>query len=333
MVTQATVLTHPTETVHDRSSLFHTFLADQPDYLVPDRLILDDCAWNPYEALIVSPNVWFTWRDPLPPAVANCYSLPDTFLQDTGIIWVDDPVRSLQRPFWAGPWFQAKLASAHRGGPAGSFSAHHTRVLSQAGVLIRPDETPCRSAEWQRIISEASRSFQTDDYVRMRDLVHPFHLGSLRRYYRHLVRTGAMTLGDSGSPRRYVAYNESVARFFHRQFAAIVSTVAGVRVKPSFVYVASYQGGADLQVHTDREQCEYAVSLLVDYTLEPLDQSPWPLYLETAKGTAAVWQAIGDAVLYPGRRLSHYRKRLADSSTSTSIFFYYVDDKFDGPLT
>ena len=332
MVSPTTVLSHPAERVLDRSSFFHSFLADQPGYLVPEPLILNDRDWNPSAPLVVSPNVWFTWRDRLPPSVGACYPLPDRFLPDTGFIWVDDSTTGLQRPFWAGPWFQAKLAGTYRGNPAGSFSAHHRRVLFEAGVLIRPDEAPSRFAEWKRTLGGSLHKFQSDDYVRLRDLMHPYHLGSLRRYYRHMVRTGGMTLGDSGSPRRYVAYNESVAQFFHGQFAAIVSAVAGVRVKPSFAYVASYQGGADLPVHTDREQCEYAVSLLVDYTPEPLDQSPWPLYLETGTGTVAVWQAIGDAVLYRGRRLSHYRKPLAESSTSTSIFFYYVDDKFDGPL-
>jgi hypothetical protein len=331
MVTPATAL-YPAETVRDRSSFFHTFLADQPEYLVPERLTLNDRNWNPSEPLFINPNVWFTWRDYLPPTVEACYPLPDKFLQDTGLIWVDDPVTGLQRPFWAGPWFQGKLEGAHRGGPAVGFSAHHRRVLFEAGVLIRPDEAPRRSAEWRGTLAEAFRRFQSDDYVRLYELIHPFHLGSLRRYYRHMVRTGGMTLGDSGSPRRCVAYNETVAQFFHGQFAAIVSAIAGVRVRPSFVYVASYQGSAELPVHTDREQCEYAVSLLVDYTPEPLDQSPWPLYLETAKGTVTVWQAIGDALLYRGQSLPHYRTPLAGSSTSTSIFFYYVDDNFDGPL-
>ena len=110
-----------------------------------------------------------------------------------------------------------------------------------------------------------------------------------------------MTLGDSGSPLRYVAHNESVARFFHSQIATAVGAIAGAPVKPSYVYVSSYQGGADLPAHTDRAQCEYSVSLLLDYTPEPVDRSSWPLYLVTASGPVAIWQGIGDGLIYRGR--------------------------------
>src|SRR5580704_13823927 len=98
MATATPVLSHPAGKLRDRSSLFRTFVADQPEYLVPERL-LDERNGNSSEPLVVSPNVWFTWRDELPSRVAACYPLPDTFLGDTGLIWVDDPVTGLQRPF------------------------------------------------------------------------------------------------------------------------------------------------------------------------------------------------------------------------------------------
>ena len=141
-----------------------------------------------------------------------------------------------------------------------------------------------------------------------------------------------MTLGDSGSPLRYVAHNESVARFFHSQIATAVGAIAGAPVKPSYVYVSSYQGGADLPAHTDRAQCEYSVSLLLDYTPEPVDRSSWPLYLVTASGPVAIWQGIGDGLIYRGRELVHYRTKLPEAMTSTSIFFHYVDRDFRGSL-
>ncbi len=78
---------------------------------------------------------------------------------------------------------------------------------------------------------------------------------ALRRYYRGLIRTRKIALGDDQTPRRYAAHNESVARS-HHQLAGAVTAIAGEPVKPSYVYVASYQSGAELEKHTDREQCE-----------------------------------------------------------------------------
>lgn len=316
----------------DRKSYFACFLADEPGYLVPERLLLERANQDQTRPLVMNSHSWFSWREQLPAAVAACYPLPEKFLGDTGMIWIDDPVTGKQTPFWAGPWFQSRIADLSPGELAPALSSHHRSVLLAAGVLMEPGKESRRGAEWNQLILHAAQKFRVNGFVPLTGLIHPFHIGSLRKYYRHLIRTGGMTLGDSGSPRRFVAYNESVARFFHRQLTRVVSAVAGVRVKPSFAYVGSYQSGADLSAHIDRLQCEYAITLLIDYTPEPVDQSPWPFYLETSKGTVAIWQGIGDALLYRGRELIHYRKQLAEGRTSTSIFFYYVDQRFVGSL-
>ena len=89
-------------------------------------------------------------------------------------------------------------------------------------------------------IEKAHSQFREKGYAPLGDLIHPFHIAALRRYYRYLIRTGAIRLGDGQSPRRYVAYNEPVARFFHHEIARALSAVAGEPLKPSYVYLASY---------------------------------------------------------------------------------------------
>src|SRR5436190_6102672 len=168
--------------------------------------------------------------------------------------------------------------------------------------------------------------------TRRAGLIHPFHLAALRRYYRQLIRTRQISLGDEQSPRRYAAHNESVARFFHHQLTSSVAAIAGEPVNPSYVYVGSYQSGAELEKHTDREQCEFSISLCLDYWPEPQNETPWPLKLQTDSGEVAVFQGIGDGLVYRGPEVPHWRDRLPDGHTSTSIFFHYVAADFAGPL-
>jgi hypothetical protein len=163
-------------------------------------------------------------------------------------------------------------------------------------------------------------------------LIHPYHVGALRRYFRRQIRTGALPLGDAQSALRHVAHNEPVARFFHHQLAAVMSRIAGQPVKPSYVYFASYQGGAVLEPHTDRKQCEFSVTFCLDFTPEPSCATDWPIRLDTPRGTVIVYQAIGDALAYRGCQLPHYRKRLWRCATSSSIFFHFVPQDFSGPL-
>jgi hypothetical protein len=54
--------------------------------------------------------------------------------------------------------------------------------------------------------------------------------------------------------------------------------------------------------------------------------------LQTSGGTVTVYQALGDGLAYRGTQLPHYRDRLGEGQTSTSIFFHYVTENFTGSL-
>jgi hypothetical protein len=174
--------------------------------------------------------------------------------------------------------------------------------------------------------------FRERGYAPIANLIHPFNLAALRRYYRYAIRRGAIRLGDDQSSRRYVAHNEKVARFFHHQISNAVGAIAGEAIKPSYVYLASYLSGADLKKHTDREQCEFSVTLCLDFSPEPESATSWPIRVDTPEGTVTVYQALGDGLLYRGTKVPHYRDVLGPGHTSTSIFFHYVRADFSGSL-
>jgi hypothetical protein len=181
-------------------------------------------------------------------------------------------------------------------------------------------------------LGKASAMFREKGYAPIANLIHPFHIAALRRYYRYQIRTGAIFLGDKQSARRYVAHNEPVARFFHYQIATTLTAIAGQSLKPSYVYFASYLSGAELKKHTDREQCEFSVTLCLDFSPEPQVATPWPIHLDDSSGKVTVHQAIGDGLAYRGTKLPHYRDELGEGQSSTSIFFHYVAADFAGPL-
>ena len=199
-------------------------------------------------------------------------------------------------------------------------------------MLTSATDASERSKDWVEATSGLAKRFEKRGYAPVGNLIHPFHVAALRRYYRYLIRTGVLTLGDHQSSRRYVAHNESVARFFHHQLTSTVAAIVGEPVKPSYLYLASYQDGADLTKHTDREQCEFSITLCLDYSPEPRRETRWPIHLHTPTGRVTVFQAIGDGLLYRGCELPHSRDPLLQPDTSTSIFFHYVRQDFSGSL-
>jgi len=61
-----------------------------------------------------------------------------------------------------------------------------------------------------------------------------------------------------------------MTRFVHQQLARTISDVARRVLVPSYSYLSLYQGGATLDPHTDREACEYTLSLCTDPAPDPL---------------------------------------------------------------
>ena len=260
------------------------------------------------------------------------YLLENFHLQGT-VAWVRDSATSCLEPFWLGPRLEAIVSRLSAGEPVPESLPKDVRfLLASAGILTREDEAERRIAQWNEVVQKGARQFRERGYAPLRNLIHPFTLAALRRYYRHAVRSRAFPLGDEQCPLRYGTHNESVARFFHHQIAKAVSTVVEETIKPSYVYLASYLSGAELKKHIDREQCEFSVTLCLDFSPEPELATSWPILLDTPQGSITVYQALGDGLVYRGTKVPHYRRVLAEGHMSTSIFFHYVPADFSGSL-
>jgi hypothetical protein len=315
---------------------FHCLLDEPPLHLIP-QLVFKTSQYleGGRQPLFLNPDYSLCEEGQLPDELASQKDLLSGFAMQGVIAWVRSPATANLLPFWLGPRLEEVVRGACPDEPMPSSLPGTARLLlAAANILIphEPDQTGQRHGQREEATRKASSMFREKGYAPLGNLIHPFHMAALRRYYRYLIRTGAIKLGDSQSPRRYVAYNEPVARFFHRDIAAALSAVAGEPIKPSYVYLASYLSGAELKKHTDREQCEFSVTLCLDFSPEPALATPWPICLDTPAGTVTVYQALGDGLAYRGTRLPHYRHVLSEGQTSTSIFFHYVAADFSGSL-
>lgn len=284
------------------------------------------------QGLVFNPECTLCSDGELPDEMSPQQELLSRFALQGCIAWVRDTATRCWLPFWLGPKLEAIVKSYVRGEFLSSAMPETVlHLLQQAGILIAMDRVaqPCGAADG---ISESAALFQERGYAPLPELIHPYHVAALRRYYRYLIRSGEFRLGDKQSDRRYVAYNEPVARFFHQQIARRMAVVVGRPVKPSYVYLAAYLSGAELRKHTDRVQCEFSVTFCLDFSPEPALETPWPIRLETADGTVTVYQALGDGLAYRGTQVPHSRDVLGEGQTSTSIFFHYLPENFVGSL-
>jgi hypothetical protein len=313
---------------------FYCLLEELPVHLIPQRFRRSiRIPGDRSQRLYLNSDCIVCDAGQIPDELAGREALLSRFSLQGTTVWVRSRASGNLLPFWLGPHLANVMRGLHPNEPVpASLSETMLSLLASADILLSEDRIDLPRREREERIVNASSMFRKKGYAPLGDLIHPLHIAALRRYYRSLIRAGAIPLGDGQSPRRYVAYNEPVARFFHQDIAATLSAVAGEPLKPSYAYVASYLSGAELKKHTDREQCEFSVTLCLDFSPEPTLETPWPIRLDTQKGTVTVYQALGDGLAYRGTRLPHYRSCLGEGQTSTSIFFHYVAADFAGSL-
>jgi len=88
-------------------------------------------------------------------------------------------------------------------------------------------------------------------------------LDLLKEYYKETISKNVWALGDRQS-NRYKAHNEPMSRFLHYECLPLIERIVGKSMKPTYTYLSSYVKGANLPPHTDRPDCEYTVSFVVD---------------------------------------------------------------------
>ncbi|MFF8836965.1 sulfotransferase family protein [Streptomyces sp. NPDC015130] len=268
----------------------------------------------------------------IPLGMARRARFRDRFLTGRPLLWTDDPGTAALVPFWVRfeDFWALRALAPGRPLPPG-FPPGLRAALAGAGALGTAEQRARRTALADAAVAEAAEEFARTDVCGTGRLVRPGHRAALLDYYERLIATGSWPLGDAQVEGRYGWYNESLSRFFHHQFGPLVGRLAGRPVRPSYSYVSAYRAGAVLDRHVDREQCEYTVSLLLGES-GPGIEGGWPLLLDTAEGPVSLVQRPGEAVLFRGTRVPHWRPPLPDGSTHTSLLFHYVPAEFTRTL-
>ncbi len=205
-----------------------------------------------------------------------------------------------------------------------TLSLEQRYTLYQAHVLIEPS-VPKRADP-----ARAQAFLENNQYLILRGLIPAFQMGALRAYLRKLWQEGFFQFEAPGKLSRGILHNEPVFRFFQHQIYHSLIHLLGLTVRPSYNCLAVYPAGVALPRHLDREQCIWNMSVVIDMQKELKTADTWPIYLETSRGIQAVHLNIGDALLYSGTQIPHWRETSAQRIMVA--LFHFVDLDFEGSL-
>ncbi|TMQ06381.1 MAG: sulfotransferase [Deltaproteobacteria bacterium] len=276
---------------------------------------------------IVAPSLRVQIGATVPLGLVRRTRFRDRFRADFPLLWIEDPATCVLYPFWAQREHAHALQQLVAGQPPPPLDGRLREQLARVGVITTELANDARIRATAAMVERARAAFETGRYGELPGLLHLAHSAALARYYRALVDAGGWGLGDAQVRLRHGWHNEPVARYFHHQLTDLVSRVAGEPVRPSYCYVSAYREGAVLRPHVDRKQCVFTVSLWVE---DAPAGDGWPLWFHTAAGIVSLTQGAGDAVLFAGCELPHWRDRPPPGGAATTLLFHYVPRDFVG---
>jgi len=232
-----------------------------------------------------------------------------------------------------GPAFAAMLDLAAGGdGELRRLTPEIGMELWGRGAIVLPPEATAPFAPSRFIAS--GEAFATDGFVTIENCLSLPMVGLLAAHYKAQIESGAALLEQGKIDRRYM-HNDPAGRIVQRALLPAVEALVGAPLKPSYSYASLYREGAALPVHTDRPQCQFTLSLLIDHRPTPADGiSPWALRICPRHDPAPldIFQRIGGGFLFRGRELAHGRQALPIDQTCWTLLAHYVDLEFAGTL-
>jgi hypothetical protein len=164
--------------------------------------------------------------------------------------------------------------------------------------------------------------FETHGCVRVEDFVDLQTIAILSQYLENKIKRGEWvetTTGDSTS--RYAYYADPLIEVLLQASQKAVEEATGKELIPTYSYARIYQPREALKPHVDRPACEISVTVNVATKGEVS-----PIY--TQYGNQDPEKHLlnpGDAVIYKGCEVMHWRQPLTEEQLNVQFMLHYVD--------
>ena len=109
--------------------------------------------------------------------------------------------------------------------------------------------------------------------------------------------------------------------------SADMEEYVGMDLIPTYSYLRVYKHGDVLHRHTDKNSCEFSVTLTLR---RELNEDIWPIYLDPfhengdlTYGGRKIELDVGDGLIYKGVEIPHWRDKF-EGSKLAQVFLHYV---------
>ncbi len=169
--------------------------------------------------------------------------------------------------------------------------------------------------------------FQNKGYVHLKDFLHKDSCKELTKELKKLVDQ-KKTVKDEQCPLSEAVHGTVTFDKLLEDLTPHFEAASGLKLFPTYSYARLYNTqGEELKVHRDRPACEISATLTLDF-----EGDVWPIYMganEDKSNATEVKMNIGDAVMYRGCDIYHWREPYKEGKWQAQVFLHYVDQ--NGP--
>ena len=165
-------------------------------------------------------------------------------------------------------------------------------------------------------------------YLKVENLIDQATLGVVSQYFENKINRGEWGQKDliPNDSSKFGYYADPLIEVLLKACLPTVEKETGLTLEPTYSFSRVYQGGEELKPHTDRPSCEISVTVNVACTTS----EPWPIWMQYASNDPTKCMLNpGDAVIYKGCEVMHWRRPLEQRAVNPQFMLHYVVK--DGP--
>jgi len=173
----------------------------------------------------------------------------------------------------------------------------------------------------------AVSDFKHSGYVVIRNMIPPSDV--LRLYDYTIKELDKGNLDDGQVPGSPSFYNDKEMRIQQDLLTAKIEQIIQIKLIPMFCYNRIYRTGAILRTHKDSGRAEIGATINLGQ-----QGKPWDIWLmDYDENAHNITLEPGDALVYYGKNLHHWRGKLVDTDFVSQVMFHYTIHNIKNVIT
>jgi len=167
-----------------------------------------------------------------------------------------------------------------------------------------------------------SETFNSKGYVHLPNFLDSDCCRQYTYEFKALIDKGEGTR-DPQCPLSISLGHHSLFDSLLEQLTPTVEIATGKKLYPTYAYARWYAPGDELKIHRDRPSCEISATITLGF-----EGNQWPIYMgyDADKiNCQKIDMQVGDAIIYKGQEMYHWREKYVEGQWQAQVFIHYVD--------